>query len=108
MKNTSNKSLHILRRHKLGHLIDIAYDNCFLTNTQSVLDATISLPSSYQPPSCTDDSPFLATDPSIEMVLDNGVKIYGKPAAIKQIANLVAEYPTIWELKGFVQIPHER
>ena len=30
----------------------------------------------------------------METVLDNRVKVYGKPAAVKQIANLVAEYPT--------------
>ncbi len=44
----------------------------------------------------------------METVLDNGVKVYGDAVAIKQIANLVAEYPTIWESKGFVQIPPEK
>ena len=108
VKNASNESLHIPRHHKLGHLIDIAYDNCFLTNTQSALDIATSPPLSYQPPSYTNDSPFLATDPSMKTVLDNGVKVYGDAAAIKQIADLVAEYPTIWESKGFVQIPPKR
>lgn len=44
----------------------------------------------------------------MKTVLDNGVKVYGDAAAIKQIADLVAEYPTIWESKGFVQIPPKR
>ena len=44
----------------------------------------------------------------MKIVLDNKVKVYGDAAAIKQIADLLAEYPTIWESKGFVQIPLER
>ncbi len=108
VRNASNESLCIPRRHKLGHLINIAYDNCFLTNTQSALDAATSPPLSYQPPSYSGDSPFLTTNPSMETVLDNGVKVYGDIVAIKQIANMVAEYPTIWESKSFVQIPPER
>lgn len=41
-------------------------------------------------------------------MLDNRVKIYKNPAAIKQIANLIANYPTIWESQNFVQNPSER
>ncbi len=44
----------------------------------------------------------------METVLDNGVKVYGDTVTIKQIADLVAEYPKIWESKGFVQIPSKR
>ncbi len=83
VKNASNKSLHIFRRHKLGHLVNIAYDNCFLTDTQSALDVATSPPSSYQPPSYSGDSPFLATNPSMETVLDNGVKVYRDAVAVK-------------------------
>lgn len=36
------------------------------------------------------------------MVLDNGVKVYRDAAAMEQIAQLVAEYPTIWESQGFL------
>lgn len=36
------------------------------------------------------------------MVLDNEVKVYGDATAMEQIAELVAEYPTIWESQGFV------
>lgn len=32
VRNASNESFHIPRRYKLGHLIDIAYDNYFLTD----------------------------------------------------------------------------
>lgn len=44
----------------------------------------------------------------METVLDNGVKVYGNAAAVKQIADLVVEYLTIWESKAFVQIPPKR
>ncbi len=108
VRNAPNESLRIPRHYKLGHLINITYDNCFLTDTQSALDIATSLLLLYQPPSCSSDSPFLATNLCMETVLDNGVKVYGDVAAIKQIADLVAEYPTIWKSKGFVQIPPER
>lgn len=41
-------------------------------------------------------------------MLNNGVKVYGDAAAVEQISELVAEYPTIWESQGFVRIPPER
>ena len=108
VRNTSSKTLCIPRRHKLGYLIDIAYDNCFLTNIQSALYAATSLPSSYRPLGHSDKPPLLPTNPFLETVLDNGVNVYGDAAAVRQIADLVVEYPTIWESQGFVQIPLER
>ena len=97
IKNTSSETLCIPRRHKLGHLIDIAYDNCFLTDTQSAFDAATSPTLSYRPLGRSDKPLFLLTDPSLETVLDNRVNVYGDAATIKQIADLVAEYHTIWE-----------
>lgn len=41
-------------------------------------------------------------------MLDNGDNVYGDEVAVRQIVNLVAEYPTIWKSQGFVQIPPER
>ncbi len=40
--------------------------------------------------------------------MSNGVKVYRDVTTVRQIAELVAEYPTIWESQGFVQIPLER
>lgn len=48
IKNACNKTLCILCRHKLGDLINIIYDNCFITNTQSAFYAIISLLLLYQ------------------------------------------------------------
>ena len=108
VRNASSETLCIPRRHKLGHLIDIAYDNCFLTNTQSALDAATSSPLSYRPLGHNDKPPFLPTDPFLEIVLNNGVNVQGDAAAVRQIADLMAEYPIIWKFQGFVQIPPER
>ncbi len=102
VKNTSSQVLHILRRHKLGHLVNIAYKNCFLVNIHSAFDAVISPPLSEHL-SDHNSSPFLlSTDPSLEIVLSNGVKVYGDATAVKQIAELVVEYITIWESHSFV------
>lgn len=108
IKNASSETLCIPRRHKLGHLIDIAYDNCFLTNTQSALDAATSPPSSYQLSGRNDKPPLLPTHPSLETVLDNGVNVYGDAVAVRQIADLILVYPTTWESQGFIQIPHQK
>lgn len=53
-------------------------------------------------------SSLLPTDSSLETVLNKRVRVYGDPTAVKQIAELVVEYPTIWKSQGFVQIPPER
>ena len=108
VRNTSSQTLRIPRRHKLGHLIDIAYENCFFTDTYSIRDAATSPPLSQHLSSHDAGSSLLSTNSSLETVLSNGVRVYGDPAAVKQIAELVAEYPTIWKSQSFVQIPPER
>ena len=45
---------------------------------------------------------------AMETQLDNGVRLYGDKAAVREISELVAQYPSIWESEGFVQIPPER
>lgn len=40
--NASDQSLWIFRRHKLGYLIDITYNNCFFINTHFTLNITRS------------------------------------------------------------------
>ena len=40
--------------------------------------------------------------------LENRVRVYGDEHAVALLAQLVAKYPSIWESKGFVQIPPER
>lgn len=102
IKNAFNKPFRIFYRHKLRHLINIAYENCFLSKAQSALDSATSLFLLYQSLRCNNKSLFFPIDSSIKTVLDNGVKIYGDAIAVRQIADLVAEYPTIWKSQGFV------
>ena len=46
VRNASDQSLRVPHRHKLGHLIDIAYDNCFFTDERAAIDSATFLPSS--------------------------------------------------------------
>lgn len=102
VRNNFNQTVWVPHCHKLGHIVDIAYNNCFLANAYSVYDAATS-PLSSQHLSCPNaSSSFLPSNSFLEMVLDNKVKIYGDVMAVKQIAELMAEYPTIWESEGFV------
>lgn len=47
VKNASDLPLRIPRRHKLGHLLDMTYDNCFLIDTESAYIAASVPPSSH-------------------------------------------------------------
>ncbi len=107
VRNSSDLPLCILRRHKLGHLLDIAYENCFLTDTRSAYDAASVPPSS--PFSNLGAGPTLPpTDTLMEKVLKNRIRVFENANAVRQISDLVAEYPSIWESQGFVKIPPER
>ncbi len=109
VRNDSSQAVRIPRRHRLGHVVNIAYNNCFqVANSHSVRDAATSPPSSQHLPNPNASSCFSPDDSSLEKVLNNGVKVYGDATAVRQIAEFVAEYPTIWESQGFVQIPPER
>ena len=44
----------------------------------------------------------------METQLDNGVRVYGDEAAVREISELVAQYLSIWESEGFMQISPER
>ena len=38
----------------------------------------------------------------MEIQLDNGVRVYGDRAAVREISELVAQYPSIWESEGLI------
>ena len=108
VRNAFDQPLHISHWHKLGHLINTAYDNCFFTKKRTAIDLATFSPSSQSLSDFSARPPLCQIDSLLETVLDNGVKVYGDAAAVEQIAELVVEYPTIWESQGFVQIPPER
>lgn len=97
IKNASDRPLCIPRCHKLGHLFNISYNNCFLVNTQLAYDLA-----AFPPTSQTFSDPSVIPLPSlinssIETVLDNGIKVYGDMAVVKQISELLLQYLSIWE-----------
>lgn len=83
IKNVSNEAFYIFRYYKLEHLINIVYNNCFLTNAQFPFDKVNSPFLSYQFSSYSNKSLLLPTNSSIKTVLDNRVKIYENVAAVK-------------------------
>lgn len=97
VRNNSNQTIQVLRRHRLDHIVNIAYENCFLTDAYSVRDAGTFKPSSQHLHKPDAVSSLLPSNSSLETVLSNGIKVYGDVTAVRQIADLVAEYPTIWE-----------
>lgn len=102
VRNTSDRPLHISRRQKLGHVVDICHNNCFLANVKSAFYSATVPP---QTTLCFEHefswAPTL-TDSSIETMLDNRVRVYGDKHAVTLLSQLVAEYPSIWESKRFV------
>ena len=102
VRNASHRPLHVFCRHKLGYLLDMVYENCFFINTQSACDATFVLSSSHSFSNLSAGPTLSPTDASLETVLKNGIRVYRDASAMKQISELVAEYPSIWEPQGFV------
>ena len=108
VKNTSNRPLRISRCQRLGHIIDIRYNNCFLADAKSAFNSAI-VPSQTTSFFEHELSYILTTiDPSMETTLDNEVRGYGDEHKVALLAQLVAKYFSIWESKGFVQVPLER
>ena len=108
VKNTSDRPLRISRRQRPGHIVDICYDNCFLTNAKSAFNSVVvTLQTTLFFEHKLFYTPTL-TDPSMETRLDNGVRVYGDKHAVALLAQLVAEYLSIWESESFIQIPPER
>lgn len=77
VRNTFDRPLRILRCQKLGHVVDIWYDNCFFADAESTFHSA-TIPSQTAPffkeeLSCIPTP----TDPSMKTKLDNRVRVYG-------------------------------
>lgn len=105
VKNVSDRPLYISYRHKLGHLLDMAYNNYFPMDTQFSYALAAVLPSLYSFSNVSARPILLPTDYLMETILKNRIRVYGNINTVKQISDLVAEYPSIWKSQGFVQIP---
>lgn len=98
--------LRILWHQKLGHIIDICYENCFLADVQATFNSTAFSPRA-QPFFDLHARIALAltdTNTFIKIKLDNGIRVYKNKAAVREISELVAQYPFIYEFEGLVWI----
>lgn len=108
VKNASDLPLRVPRQHKLGHLLDITYENCFLIHTRSAYSAASVPPSSHTFSVLGAEPTLPPADALMETVLENEIRMFGDANVVRQISDLVTEYPSIWRSQGFVQIPPER
>ena len=83
VRNDSSQTLQIPRRHRLGHIVDIAYENCFLADAYSVRNAAISPSSLQHLPNLNTSSSFFPNNSSLETILGNGIKVYGNATAVR-------------------------
>lgn len=104
ISNTFNFLLCILRHQKLSYMVNICSNHRFPVESWAIfnlaafwiivqlsfdLHATVAL---------------ALTNAFIETKFDNSMRIYGDVIAIKEIFQLVAEKPFIWEFQGFFRI----
>lgn len=104
VKNTSERPLRILRCQNLCNIVDICYNNGFLADAKFDFNSATVLPLIVLFFEHELFYTLTFVDLSMETRLDNGVKVYRKKHAVALLAQLIAKYLSIWELKGFVQI----
>ena len=102
VSNTSNRPLCIPRHQKLGHVVDICYENYFSADAQATFSFAAFLPKAQPFFNLYAGVALAPTDTLMETQLDNGVRIYEEKVAVREISELVAQYPSIWESEGFV------
>lgn len=97
--------MQILRRHRLGCITKVPFENCFATSVDR--DAASTPPTSPLLFHEWNGITILVADINLDTKLPNGIKIYSNKQAIEKIIRLVNEYPSIWESSGFMQVPLE-
>ena len=95
VRNTFDRLLRILHCQRLGHIIDICYNNCFLADADSAFDAA-AVPPQTTPffkhkPSCI----LTPSNPFIKMTLDNRVRVCGDKYTVTLLVQLIANYLSI-------------
>ena len=83
VRNASDRPLCVPHQHKLDHLLDMAYENCFLINSQSAYDVASVPPSSHSFSDLSTGPILPLADVSMETVLNNGIKVFGDASAVK-------------------------
>lgn len=96
VKNISNYPLCIPRYQKLRQLINICYKNCCLADTKTTFNLSVFLLRVQLFFNLHVRVLLAPTDTLIEMQLENGIRIYKDKVVVKEISELVAQYPSIW------------
>lgn len=91
VKNVSDQPLCVSRQHKLDHLLDIAYNNCFPMDTQSAYKLAAVLSSSHSFSNVSVGPILLSADYLMETIFNNQIRVYGNTNIVKQISDLVTE-----------------
>lgn len=71
----------------------MAYKNCFLIDTQSTYNAVFITPSLHSFSNLSTGPTLPLIDALMETILKNRIRVFRDTSAVKQISNLVAEYP---------------
>lgn len=95
VRNTFDRSLRILRCQKMGHVVDIQYNNCFLADAKFTFYSATVLPQTAPFFEHELSSTLTPTDPSIKTTLDNRVRVYGDELEVILLAQFVAKYLSI-------------
>lgn len=95
VKNTFDCLLCTPRRQKLGHIINIAYDNYFLVDTKAGFDLVVFLPTALLFVNLSAGLALAPVDIFMKTQLDNGVRVYGNVAVVEEISKLLMEYFSI-------------
>lgn len=95
VRNASDLPLCVPCWHKLGHFLDMTYENYFVIDTRFAYNAT-SVPPSSHPFSVLGTGPTLPpTNVSMKTVLKNKIRVFEDANTVRQIFDLVVEYPLI-------------
>lgn len=95
VSNTSDCPLCIPQYQKLSHIVDICYENCLLADAQVTFDSA-AFPLRTQLFFGLHAGIALApTDMPLKTQLSNGMRVYRNEVAVKEISELMAQYPSI-------------
>lgn len=84
--------MHISQHYKLGHLLHMAYNNYFLIDTQFFYDLATFSPFSQSFSDLSTRPSLSLVNSLMEIVLDNGIKVYEDTTAVKQVSELMLQY----------------
>ena len=93
IQNDVKRLIQISRRHRLGCITEILFENCFATSVD--YDATSTRPTSPLLFHARNGITIPPADAGLETELPNGIKIYGNMQAVEKITRLINEYSSI-------------